>query len=275
VSSRSEPAFNAPRVVVWSVALFVVVHVVRSFISEGADIEVLLRFAFIPARYDPASPYAADMLGGEGAKAWTFLTYALLHGGWLHLLVNSVWMLAFGSALAWRFGTARFLVFSAVTAAAGAATHLAFHFGAPVPVVGASAAISGHMAAAMRFIFEVGGPLSAFRSHGEAAFNAPAEPFRCAIRRPQVIIFLVVWFGANLLFGLGAVALTGAEADIAWEAHIGGFLAGLAMFPLLDPVRGRQAASHPDERWDEALRRDAGGRQDAKAETSGRPVEDK
>lgn len=251
--SQREPLFNAPRVVVALLGLFVAVHVVRSFLSESADIDVLLRFAFIPARYDPASEYAADMLGGEGAKVWTFLTYAFLHGDWIHLLVNAVWMLAFGSALAWRFGAWRFLTFSAATAAAGAATHLALHFGEPAPVVGASAAISGHMAASMRFIFEAGGPLGAFRRNGRAAFTQPAEPFGRAMRRPQVIVFLLVWFGLNLVFGLGGMAISGEGASIAWEAHIGGFVAGLALFPLLDPAGGRRP-SYPNDVRDDALR---------------------
>ncbi len=62
--------------------------------------------------------------GGFGADVWTFVTYSLLHGSWMHLGVNGVWLLAFGSAVARRFGVLRFLSFFAVTAAAGAAMHL-------------------------------------------------------------------------------------------------------------------------------------------------------
>ncbi|MFC3692038.1 rhomboid family intramembrane serine protease [Chenggangzhangella methanolivorans] len=255
--SQREPAFNAPASVLALLGACVAVHVVRSLIGENADIDVILRFAFIPARYDPASPYAADFLGGDAAKVWTFVSYAFLHGDWMHLAVNSVWMLAFGSAVAWRFGSARFLVFSAVTAAAGAATHLAFHFGTPLPVVGASGAISGQMAAATRFIFEAGGPLGAFRRNGREAFLAPAEPLSRAIRRPQVIVFLVVWFGMNLVFGLGGVPFSEEGATVAWEAHIGGFLAGLALFPLFDPVRARPT-SHPNDVWGDGLHEDGG-----------------
>lgn len=236
---RGEPAFNAPAVVLASIALFAAIHLWRVFLSEDADIAVLLRFAFIPARYDPASPYLPDMLGGEGAKVWTFLTYAFLHGDWTHLLVNSVAMLAFGSAVAWRFGSLRFLVFSALCAVGGAAAHLALHIDEPQPVIGASAAISGQMAGAMRFMFEAGGPLGAFRRRGRPAFSAPAVPLATALRNPQVLIFLLAWFGTNIAFGLGGMALSGETASIAWEAHIGGFLTGLALFPLFDPKVAR------------------------------------
>ncbi|GLK55838.1 membrane associated rhomboid family serine protease [Methylopila capsulata] len=237
--NRRERAFNAPAVVIATIALFGAIHLWRVFLSEDADIAVLLRFAFIPARYDPASPYLPGMLGGEGAKLWTFLTYALLHGDWTHLLVNSVAMLAFGSAVAWRFGPLRFLFFSALCAIGGAAAYLALHLDEPQPVSGASAAISGQMAAAMRFMFEAGGPLGAFRRRGRLAFSAPAVPLAPALRNPQVLIFLLAWFGTNIVFGLGGMAIAGETAAIAWEAHIGGFLTGLVLFPLFDPKVAR------------------------------------
>ncbi|GLK67935.1 rhomboid family intramembrane serine protease [Hansschlegelia plantiphila] len=243
--SSREPAFNAPRIIIATLAAFAAVHVARMFLSDEQDVRILLRFAFIPGRYDPDFAYADELLGGEGAKVWTFVTYAFLHGNLTHLAVNSVWLLAFGSALAWRVGPWRFALFSVVTAAAGAATHLALHPGEAVPVVGASAAISGHMAAAMRFMFETGGPLGAFRRHGREAFSVPAEPLRVTLRRPQVLAFLFVWFGANALFGLGGIAIGQGDANVAWEAHIGGFLAGMLLFPLIDPAARRSSPAAP------------------------------
>lgn len=234
---EKEPALNAPPIVVWTIALLILAHVARLFLTDDQDIAVLLRFAFIPGRYDPAFAYADELLGGEGAKVWTFVTYAFLHGNFTHLAVNAVSLLAFGSALAWRFGAWRFALFSILTAAAGAATHLAVHWGAEMPVVGASAAISGHMAGAMRFVFETGGPLGVFRATGRDAFLEPAEPLKTTLRRPQALAFLMVWFGANTLFGLGQIAIGTGDAPVAWEAHIGGFLAGLALFALFDPVK--------------------------------------
>ena len=92
--------------------------------------------AFIPARYDSNILANAAWPGGTAADIWTFVTYALLHADWMHLLFNSVWLLAFGTPLARRFGAARFLAFCAVTAAAGALAHLMTHFGQMVPMVG-------------------------------------------------------------------------------------------------------------------------------------------
>lgn len=86
-----------------------------------------------------------------------FVTYAFLHGSWMHILSNAIWMLAFGAPVARRFGTARFLVLGGVSAVCAALVHLAFHWGEPVPMIGASGAVSGFMGAAIRFAFTPGG----------------------------------------------------------------------------------------------------------------------
>jgi membrane associated rhomboid family serine protease len=193
---------NVPPVVTAILAAIAVVHAVRAFVlSPRADLELLVWFAFIPARYDPAVA-AQGGAAGLGAQIWTFVSYALIHGDLTHLVVNAVWLLAFGSAVARRFGAFRFLLFFAVTAAAGAAAHLATHFGERVPMVGASAAISGCMAAAMRFAFQQGGPLGLWRTHEAHAYHVPAAPLRAALTDPRVLAFLLVWFGLNLLLGL-------------------------------------------------------------------------
>jgi membrane associated rhomboid family serine protease len=166
---------------------------------------------------------------------WTFLTYALIHADWTHYVVNAIWLLPFGSAVARRFGPARFIAFFAVTAAAGAAAHLATHAGDQAPVIGASAAISGTMAAAMRFAFQRGGPLSFWRRGEEADYRVPAIPLSGVLRDPRVLMFLFVWLGINLLFGLGSAPLAGENQTVAWQAHIGGFAAGLLLFSWFDP----------------------------------------
>jgi membrane associated rhomboid family serine protease len=166
---------------------------------------------------------------------WTFVSYAFIHADWTHLGINAIWLLPFGSAVARRFGTSRFLTFFAVTAAAGAVLHLATHAGEQYPMIGASASISGAMAAAMRFAFQRGGPLGLFRGADGDAYRVPAIPLTGILRDPRVALFLAVWFGINILFGLGSFPVTGSEQPVAWQAHIGGFLAGLVLFSWFDP----------------------------------------
>ena len=82
--------------------------------GESTDEWILLAFAFIPARYGDVG---AVIPGGEAARVWSPVTYAFLHADWVHLLVNMIWMASFGGPLARRFGAARFLLLSLVSAA--------------------------------------------------------------------------------------------------------------------------------------------------------------
>jgi membrane associated rhomboid family serine protease len=243
VTRRSEPIFNVPAVVIAVIAACVFVHLARVYVlSDEEDIDFLITFAFIPARYSSASALGAELPGGWAADVWTFISYAFIHGNATHLVVNSIWLLPFGSALARRLGTVRFLAFFAATAAAGAAVHLAANFGSEQPVIGASAAISGFMAASVRFAFQRGGPLDMLRGGDADSYRVPAVPLSAALRDRRIVVFLGAWFALNILFGLGTVAMPGMEQAVAWQAHIGGFLAGLLLFALFDPV----AAPQPD-----------------------------
>ena len=78
-------------------------------------------------------------------------------------------------------------------------------------MIGASAAISGTMAAAMRFAFQRGGPLALLGRADESAYRVPAIPLRDVLSDARVLLFLVVWFGINILFGLGSLPITGSE----------------------------------------------------------------
>ena len=147
-----------------------------------------------------------------------------------------LWLLPFGSALARRFGATRFFVFMAVTAAAGALAHLVTHEHAIAPMIGASASVSGAMAAAIRFAFVQGSFLSFSRGDADEAARVPALSLLRAFRNPRVLGFLAVWFGVNIIFGVGSIAIGAEGASVAWQAHIGGFLAGLVLFSLFDPV---------------------------------------
>ena len=243
VNQRSEPMFNVPPVVVATVVVLVLVHALRMlFLTDAEDLRVLLTFAFISARYDIDLVAGGAFPGGFGADMWTFFSYAFLHADLLHIGVNVAWLLPFGTALARRFGAARYVAFMLVVAAAGAFAHLITHPGAMLPMIGASAAISGAMAAALRFVFQPGGPLGLWRGgiNGEA-YRVPAASLAATLRDPRFLIFLAAWIGLNALFGLGSVSI-GEETgqQIAWQAHIGGFIAGLLLFNAFDPVVPRQ-----------------------------------
>ena len=230
-----EPILMLPGALTAYVVLIAAIHlrVLLPVELENWTIDV---FGFIPKRYD-FTLLNITFPGGAGAKVWTFVTYSLLHANLSHIGFNVLWLLPFGSALARRFGPVRFFVFMAVTAAAGALAHLLTHEHAIVPMIGASASVSGTMAAAIRFAFVKGSFLSFRRGDADAAAKVPALSLAHALRNTRVLGFLAIWFGVNIIFGVGSIAIGGGDgASVAWQAHIGGFLAGLMLFSLFDPV---------------------------------------
>jgi membrane associated rhomboid family serine protease len=230
-----EPILTLPGALTAYVLLLAVIHAVRMLLPYDIDDTVIQTFGFIPKRYD-STLLAIDFPGGTGAKVWSFVTYSLLHANVSHIGFNVLWLLPFGSALARRFGALRFFVFMAVTAVAGALAHLVTHEHAVAPMIGASASVSGTMAAAIRFAFVRGSFLSFSRGDADAAAKVPALSLMRALRNTRVLGFLAVWFGVNIIFGVGSIAIGADGASVAWQAHIGGFFAGLVLFSLFDPV---------------------------------------
>lgn len=241
MTRSSEPIFNIPGIVLTIIAICALVLAGETYLlaDDDANNAFLYCFGFVPVRYD-GSLLAGSLPGGAGATIWTFVTYAFIHGDATHLAMNSIWLLPFGAAVARRFGNLRFLGFFAATAAGGALMHLITHASDSTPMIGASGAVSGFMAGAIRFAFQPEGPVDMFRSDDPAAYFVPAAPLPSALRDPRIVVIAVAWFGLNLLVGLFGVGAPDGES-IAWEAHIGGFAAGLLAFPLFDPVPAQAA----------------------------------
>jgi len=245
-----EPILTLPGALTAYILLLAAIHGVRMLLPYDIDDDVIQMFGFIPKRYD-STLLAIDFPGGAGAKVWSFVTYSLLHANLSHIGFNVLWLLPFGSALARRFG--------AVTAIAGALAHLVTHEHAVAPMIGASASVSGAMAAAIRFAFVQGSFLSFSRGDAAAAARVPALSLMRALRNPRVLGFLGVWFGVNIIFGVGSIAIGADGASVAWQAHIGGFFAGLVLFSLFDPVP-RSGPDAPDASSEELSNKDTSKR---------------
>ena len=217
------------------IGIFVAVHIVRQMLPADDSTWLTLALAFIPARY---SGYAPDLPGGELAGITSFITHMAVHGDFLHLLINSAWMLAFGSLLARRFGAVGFINFSLATGIVGALFFLAANIGLAVPVIGASGAVSGQMAGALRIFFGAArtGRLSEIRDDPN---SVPIISIRDMLRDPRILAVIVLWVVINYLFGIGGGSLTGG-AEIAWQAHLGGFISGILLVGFFDPVKRTQ-----------------------------------
>jgi membrane associated rhomboid family serine protease len=262
-SSTREPVLNLPRIVTLSILVLVAIHGLRLFLSSEDDFTLVFDWAVIPARWaitfggvqvqevlDAVREGASDetraaldglahyVLDDGEAHPWTALTYAFLHGSWAHVLVNSVWLAAFGTPIARRCGPWRFLLLCALAAIGGALLYVYMNPLQILPMIGASGAVSGLMAAASWFMFAPAG------WHWEGRLTQPherpREPLGAMIRNRQVLMFVGVWFAANYVFAF-VQPLGVTDASIAWEAHIGGFLAGLVLFPLIDPLPAKRS----------------------------------
>lgn len=254
-----EPAINIPGLLVAFLLLLLAIQAVRPWLDPELDLKLVLDGGFIPARLSLVAGWttpeellgrageggglptsgldgalAAYVAGREQAPVPFVLTYALLHGSWTHVVMNVVWLAAFGAPVVRRCGTLRSLVLAAATAAGAAAAYwLVDPLGTGI-VIGASGIASGFMGAAATFVFAPGGSMLArSRGHGDAR---PAGPLGF-LRNRNAAVFLALWFLVNIVVGLLGARLGLADGGIAWQAHIGGLLTGLFLFPLLGVPR--------------------------------------
>ena len=227
----TQPVFNVPTIVLGVIAVLVAVHVGFWVAGESWQVWSIYALAFIPVRLGGGDPIPYP----QGAQLWSFFTYALLHADLYHLGSNSIWLLIFSTPVARRLGSWRYLLLLLGSAAAGAAVMLLTHWGAFLIIVGASAAVSATLAAAIPIMFA-----PSFRM-GAAHL---ADYDRLQVLRPKQLVsnssalgFAAVFMAATLMTG-ASMAMTGTaflqERNIAWEAHLGGFIAGLVLFYLLD-----------------------------------------
>ncbi len=224
-----QPAINAPFVVLMLFALMVIVRGLQSFVSQAGEGWLLLNFALIPARYDASNGLIYP--GGWAADVWVLISHMFLHGDWLHLSINCFFMLAFGSVLARRFETGKFLLFSLVCGLGAAAVHIWSYWGDQAPLIGASGAISGQMAGTVRLMFAP--RVSVLDVHRRRSEGMPALSLREVFTNTRALVFLGIWVGVTVLAGAGGI-MAPAGTSIAWEAHLGGFAVGILTFGWFD-----------------------------------------
>jgi membrane associated rhomboid family serine protease len=234
--SQRQPIFNVPGVVLGLLAAFALVHLVLWSLLPADDSEwLVVALAFIPAR---VAGMTSDVPGGNVAIYTSFITHQFVHGSLPHLIINSAWLLAFGSPIARRTDAVRFLAFFLLCGIAGAFAYLAFNGAAQILVVGASGAISGLMGAAIRFVF------ASMREGGRGLANVNHTPLMSladTFRDRRLLLLIVGWTVLNVVLAEGASGLMEA-AGIAWEAHLGGFYAGLLLYGAFD-----RPSTPPDE----------------------------
>lgn len=180
---------------------------------SGGD-EFIQQWAFIPSRFSE-SP----------ASQWpTIFTAMFMHGGWMHLFGNMLYLYIFGDNVEDSFGPVKYLVFYLFAGIAATFTQYYFNEGSSIPNVGASGAIAGVLGAYI-LMFP----------------NARVDVLvvRQVISMPSLIV-IGFWIVLQLFSGVGSIANTDETANaggVAYMAHVGGFAAGL-LVALLFSRRG-------------------------------------
>ena len=235
MTKASKGIFRAPLSVLIICAAILIIQLCVGFLAQHDVHYVYVYGALFPARLLDASLTASSGLpGGLGLSIGNLFSYGLLHGGWSHVIINSVWLLAFGTPVARRIGNLSFMIFFFVCIAlAGLGQALATPDASYlVPIVGASGGVSALMGAASRFAFSP--------RHRNAVW--PEHPRLLSVtetlRQPTILAFIGVWFAINLMVGLlgpfGFASPDGQPVSVAYIAHIAGFVAGFFLLPLFD-----------------------------------------
>lgn len=201
-----------PRVVTLLALAIALAHVASYLLDPRAFAALAGALAVTP------SHFVDGEAGVPGAVASLF-GHAFVHAGLLHLFFNLMLILQTGELVAARFGrdvdgALRFLALFFGSAAAGGVAYVVINWGSPIPAVGASGAACGLFAAYLL---------------------APFADWRVALRTRQVLQMGLVFVLVNV--ALAAAARLSGVLPIAWEAHLGGFLAGLVLYPILLPRR--------------------------------------
>jgi membrane associated rhomboid family serine protease len=206
--------FDFPWPVIMLVGMLLAVFAVQSALASavfGPD-AFIDRFGFRPS----------DLTGG---RPETVLTAIFLHGGWPHVLVNTLFLVVFGSPVARRFGVdgrgaSGFFTFFLICGLIANLGYAVLDPGNPHPVIGASGAVAGLMGAASVLIWR----------------RREATP----LVSWGMLVTAGIWLALNvaIVFGLrfgvrlGGWALVAGGAPIAWQSHLVGFAAGLLLLPL-------------------------------------------
>ncbi len=156
-----------------------------------------------------------------------FITSMFLHGGWLHLIGNMWFLWVFGSHIEDAMGSGRFLLFYLISGVASAAVQFATSLGSPIPTVGASGAIAGVMGAFLILYPRVRVVTLIFIFIFMTTYELPAA------------FMLIYWFALQLLSGLTSLSNVTQTQNIAWFAHVGGFLAGILLVKVFQTNRSR------------------------------------
>lgn len=185
----------------------IVINVIVFLIELSGGDAFIQKWAFIPSRF----------LANPGGDFLTIFTSMFMHAGWLHLGGNMLYLWIFGDNVEDRLGHLKFIIFYLLAGVAAIFAQLAFSAGSDVPNVGASGAIAGVLGAYI--VMFPKGKVNVLMGRG-------------VIPMPALVV-IGLWIVLQLFSGIGSITDTAQTGGVAYMAHIGGFIAGIALTFLL------------------------------------------
>jgi len=211
IPSRRFPIVNTALI-----GLNVLVFLFESMLSPDQLDQFIWRWGLVPIRF---------WEGGSLVSWLSLFTSVFMHGGWWHLISNMLALYIFGDNVEDRLGPFRYLLFYLFGGLAASAAHLAAYSGSRLPTVGASGAIAGVLGAYL-----------VLYPRARVVTLVPIFYFIRIVELPA-LIYLGFWFVSQLFNGFFALAAADifSSGGVAWWAHIGGFVFGLAVIRLIAP----------------------------------------
>jgi membrane associated rhomboid family serine protease len=195
--------------------LLIAVNILVFLVELAAGDAFVNRWAFVPSRF----------LANPAADFPTLFTSMFMHGGWLHIGGNMLYLWIFGDNVEDRLGHLKYLIFYLLCGLAATFTQLFFTLNSDIPNLGASGAIAGVLGAYILWF-----PRSRVRVlQGSWIIPLPA------------LIVIGFWFVIQLFSGIGSIASAGTTGGVAFMAHVGGFIGGLILAFILG---GRRTPSY-------------------------------
>jgi len=206
------PCHSRPLVTWGIMAICIIVFVAMKLMPDQLSYRLINLYGMVPIRY--TNPYYGLPFDGY----LSFLTSLFLHGNWLHLIMNMWFLFIFGDNVEDRMGRLPFLIFYVVCGLLATFLQWLFDPNLAIPVVGASGAIAGVLAAYF-FLY----PLE------RVVVWIPILFLPIVIHVPA-IGFLGLWILVQLHSATTAMIFGGVAVDVAWWAHLGGFIAGSVLY---------------------------------------------
>lgn len=202
LSNAAEPMINMPPVTKYLIGILLGIHIVLAVVVSPETRDTIIgQFGFIPSKFNSGNLDLYTLVSP--------ITHMFLHGGWMHIAMNTLMLAAFGSGVEKWLGSKRMLVLFILSGLFGVAAHYFLNAESSFPMIGASGGLSGLFAAAIMML-----------ARGQREMGG----------RFGILPFALIWIGLSIGFGM----LGGPDGSmIAWAAHVGGFLGGFAVLKAM------------------------------------------